>query len=217
MTPETTEITLETKLEALLFWKGEPMTKKKIQVVLECSPEALDAAITSLETSLSSDTSKRGLRIIRSGEGASCEIELRTAPELSAFIEKLTKEELVRDLGKAGLETLSIILYKGPIKRSEIDYIRGVNSSFIIRNLLVRGLIERVTEKEGETGRGFLYKPTIDLLAFMGISKIEDLPEFSKIKAEFEAFEKSEEMQTEQALQTDQNTQPIEPTESHES
>ncbi len=185
-------MTLETKLEALLFWKGEPMSKKKIQAALECTAEELDVAIAALETSLST----RGLRIMQHAG----ELEMRTAPEVGVLIEKLTKDELVRDLGKAGLETLSIILYRGPVKRSEIDYIRGVNSSFIIRNLLVRGLIERLTDKDADakdgkpsSGRGYSYRATIDLLGHMGLSKIDDLPEFAKVKAEFEAFEKTEE------------------------
>lgn len=172
-------MTLEAQLEALLFWKGEPMTAKKIEIALGCTAEGLETAAQALETALST----RGLRLVRNGD----EFEIRTAPEASALIEKLTKEELIRDLGKAGLETLSIILYKSPIKRSEIDYIRGVNSSFIIRNLLIRGLIERVTEKEG-SGRGYSYRPTIDLLSHLGIAKIEDLPEYAQVKAEMEAF-----------------------------
>jgi segregation and condensation protein B len=175
---------LETQLEALLFWKGEPMTLKKIEAALGVSKSELETALSALETSLSG----RGLKVIRNGD----EIEMRTSPEASTLIEKLTKEELYRDLGKAGLETLSIILYKSPIKRSEIDYIRGVNSSFIIRNLLIRGLIERISEKEG-AGRGYSYKPTIDLLAHIGIAKLEDLPEYATVKAELAAFEASHE------------------------
>jgi segregation and condensation protein B len=175
---------VETKLEALLFWKGEPMALKKIEAALSVTKADLEAALSALETSLE----KRGIKVIRNGD----EVEMRTAPEASALIEKLTKEELYRDLGKAGLETLSIILYKSPIKRSEIDYIRGVNSSFIIRNLLIRGLIERITEKEG-SGRGFSYKPTIDLLAHLGVAKLEDLPEYATVKAELAAFEAANE------------------------
>lgn len=181
-------MTLESKLEALLFWKGEPLSKKKIETALSCTSEALEESLKKLQENLSN----RGL-VIMVNDG---EVEMRTAPEASGFIEKLTKEELVRDLGKAGLETLSIILYKSPVKRSDIDYIRGVNSSFIIRNLLIRGLIERVTEKEG-MGRGYLYKPTIDLLAHLGIAKIHDLPEYNKVKEELLGFaqeaQKSEE------------------------
>ena len=171
---------LESKLEAFLFFKGEPVTKKKIQAALECSPEELEIALKTLEASLST----RGLRVMQDGE----EIEMRTAPEASDLITKLTKDELMRDLGKAGLETLSIILYKGPVKRSEIDYIRGVNSSFIIRNLLVRGLIERLIENKEGAGRGYSYKPTIDLLAHLGVSKITDLPDYEKVKTELDAF-----------------------------
>lgn len=168
---------LESQLEALLFWKGEPLSKKKIESSLACTSEELETALTNLEITLS----QRGIRLMRIDD----EVELRTAPETSDMITRLTKEELMRDLGKAGLETLAIILYKSPIKRSEIDYIRGVNSSFIIRNLLIRGLIDRITEKEG-TGRGYAYKPTINLLAHLGIAKIEDLPEYKKVKAEME-------------------------------
>jgi segregation and condensation protein B len=167
---------IESQLEALLFWKGEPISKKKVLSALDIKPAELEEAIKNLETSLSN-------RIMITDD----EIELRTAPEVGKLIEKLTKDELMRDLGKAGLETLSIILYKSPVKRSEIDYIRGVNSSFIIRNLLIRGLIDRVSEKEA-TGRGYSYKPTMDLLAHLGIAKIEDLPEYSKVKEELEAF-----------------------------
>ncbi len=193
---------LEAKLEALLFWKGEPLTVKKALASLGCTKEGFDVALAALEARLADPAAPRGLRIMKNGDGADMEIELRTAPEVSAMIEQLTKDELMRDLGKAGLETLSIILYKGPIKRAEVDYIRGVNSSFILRNLLIRGLIERETYKEGKEGqgRGFSYRPTIDLLAHLGVAKIEDLPEYAKVKAELEAFA-AEEKQAEAAEQ----------------
>ena len=171
---------LESKIEALLFFKGEPISVKKAMTALECGKEEFDAAFDSLEKNLST----RGLRVVRSGD----EIEMRTAPEVGDFIMKLTRDELVRDLGKAGLETLTIILYKHPIKRSEIDYIRGVNSSFILRNLLIRGLIERLTDRE----RGYSYKPTIELLSHLGLSRIEDLPEYANVRSELENFTANE-------------------------
>lgn len=106
--------------------------------------------------------------------------------DTSALIEKLRKDELVRDLGKAGLETLSIIIYKGPIARAEIDYIRGVQSTFIIRNLMIRGLIEKIPNPKDQ--RSFLYRPTFDLLSFLGVKSIEEMPEFLKVKEEFESY-----------------------------
>lgn len=123
----------------------------------------------------------RGLVVITTDE----EVSLGTHPDTSALIEKIRKEELSRDLGRAGLETLAIILYKGPISRREIDFIRGVNSSFIIRNLLIRGLIERAETLVGE--RSYSYKATLELLRYLGISKKEDLPQYK------EAFKKMEE------------------------
>ncbi|MDP1625064.1 MAG: SMC-Scp complex subunit ScpB [bacterium] len=180
---------LDAKLEALLFWKGEPMSKKKAEATLSCTREELEMALTALDANFVT----RGIRVMREGD----DIELRTAPEASEMIEKLTKDELMRDLGKAGLETLAIILYQGPVRRADIDYIRGVNSSFILRNLLVRGLVERVTEKDTSkdgvsgqgSGRGFSYKPTMELLAHLGVAKVEDLPDFAKVKTDLAAFE----------------------------
>ena len=100
---------------------------------------------------------------------------------MSALIEKLTKEELMKDLGKAGLETLSIILYKGPVKRSEIDYIRGVNSSFTLRALSVRGLVEKTVDTKDN--RRYIYKPSFELLSFMGVKSIEELPDYAEVSS----------------------------------
>ena len=83
---------------------------------------------------LEQDLKGRGLSLVRTDD----EVMLGTAKEFSGLIEDLAKEELSRDLGKAGLETLSIVLYLGPITRADIDYIRGVNSQFILRALLIR-------------------------------------------------------------------------------
>ena len=174
-------MTLEAKIEAVLFWKGEPITLAKLATLVGSDKDEVKNALITLSGSLKN----RGLSVVINDD----EVELRTAPDASILIEKLTNDELMRDLGKAGLETLSIVIYKHPIKRSEIDYIRGVNSSFILRNLLMRGLVERVSEKEGESGRGFSYRPTIELFSYLGVSKIEDLPEYTRVKADLEAFE----------------------------
>ena len=169
---------LSQKIEAILFWKAEPVSFKKLASLLEVDLGSIKTALESLKTSLQG----RGITMVQTDE----EVTLGTAKELSTLIETLTKEELVRDLGKAGLETLSIILYQGPISRTDIDYIRGVNSQFIIRNLLIRGLVERVSDEKD--ARVFLYKPTLSLLSHLGISKIEELPEFEQVRKEILAF-----------------------------
>src|SRR3989344_906366 len=171
-------MTLGAKIEAILFWKSEPMSVKKIAAALGENEDDVKKSIPELEQSLA----ERGIRIIHKDD----ELAITTAPEIAPIIEKLTKEELSRDLGRAGLETLSIILYYGPISRRDVDYIRGVNSAFIVRNLLVRGLVERVEDKKDQ--RVFLYKPTFDLLAFLGVSKVEDLTDYSSVRSEFTDF-----------------------------
>ncbi len=80
--------------------------------------------------------------------------------------------------------TLSIILYKNGAARSEIDYIRGVNSSFILRNLLIRGLVEKDTDKKDS--RRIIYKPTLETISYLGIGKIDELPEYATLSRTLE-------------------------------
>ena len=116
---------------------------------------------------------------------------LGTAKELSSLIQVITQENISTDLGKSGLETLSIILYRGPISRTDIDYIRGVNSQFIIRNLLVRGLIERVDNPKDS--RSYLYTSSLELLAHLGLSKVTDLPDYEAVSKDIDSFQQSTE------------------------
>jgi len=178
---------LEQKLEAVLFWKGEPISIKKLSQILEKTEDEISASLKNLEASLSG----RGIVLVFKED----EVTLGTSKDATELIEKLTKDELVRDLGKAGLETLSIIIYQGPLSRAEIDYIRGVQSNFIIRNLMIRGLIEKVPNPKDQ--RSFLYKPTFEMLSFMGISKIEDMPEFNEARAEIENYKNTQAQQEE--------------------
>ena len=178
---------LEQKIEAVLFWKGEPVAETDLVHMFKETGESISQSLNSLETSLAN----RGIQLVRNGR----EIELRTAPEASELIEELTREELSRDLGKAALETLAIVLYRGPITRAEIDYIRGVNSSFILRSLLIRGLVEREPNEKDQ--RSFLYRPTIELLSHLGVSKVEDLPNYQGVKEEVKTMVTEDEVKEE--------------------
>jgi len=123
---------LSNGIEAVLFWKGEPVSIKKLSQIFEKTEEEISTALKTLESNLVN----RGVALVYKED----EVALSTSKETAELIEKLTKEELVKDLGKAGLETLSIIIYQSPISRAEIDYIRGVQSNFILRNLMIRVL-----------------------------------------------------------------------------
>ncbi len=167
---------LETKIESILFFKGEPVSINTLASILKVSKEEIKEAIINLSTSLEN----RGIVLLVKED----EVNLGTNPIMSEMIENLQKEELNKDLSKSSLETLSIILYKNGISRSEIDYIRGVNSSFILRALSIRGLIEKLTDPKDN--RKYIYKPTFDVLSFMGIKSVEELPNYSEINPKIE-------------------------------
>ena len=161
----------EQKIEAILFFKGEPVSRKKISEVLKLSHTEINEGIEKLKENLKN----RGVALIEKDD----ELMLGTAPELSDLIENLQKEELNRDLSKASLETLSIVLYKNGVTRAEIDYIRGVNSSFTLRALSVRGLVEKTTD--AKDSRRYIYKPSFELLSYMGVKSIEELPDYGEV------------------------------------
>lgn len=166
------------KIEALLFWKAEPVSIKKLASLLKVDVPTIKSGLDRLDQ----DLSNRGLSLVRTED----EVMIGTNKEFSSLIEEITKEEISRDLGKAGLETLSVILYQGPISRADIDYIRGVNSQFILRNLLIRGLVEKMDNPSDS--RSFLYRPSLTLLSHLGVTKIEDLPEYNQIRLEIDNF-----------------------------
>lgn len=173
-------MTIEQKIEAILFFKGEPVSRKKLSSILEVGQLEINESIEKLKESLKD----RGI-VLQEKED---ELTLGTRPELSETIEKLQKEELNKELSKASLETLSIILYKNGVGRSLIDYIRGVNSSFTLRALSIRGLIEKSTDPEDS--RRYIYRPTFELLSFMGVKSVEELPDYESVK---ESIDKAKE------------------------
>ena len=169
------------ELEALLFIHGEPLPLKKIQSVLEVSKEEADRAIEGLEARLGEE--HRGLALLKDGD----KIQLVTKTQFGKILEKFVKDELSEELSPASLETLAAIIYFAPISRSRLEYLRGVNSSFILRSLLLRGLVERFSDPDRPNQ--YLYRPTFELLKHAGLSKREDMPDFEKFQGLMRAFE----------------------------
>lgn len=158
-------------LEALLFAAGEPLSRKQLAALTGATPADIDAALTALQASLAS----RGLALIEVKDT----VELRTSPDAANVVKKLRESELSRDLGKAGLETLAIILYRNGATRGQIDWVRGVNSSTALRSLLLRGLIARKDDPADR--RRALYEPTPDALGFLGVRTLAELPRFEEL------------------------------------
>lgn len=175
------------QLEALLFLHGEPLQLGKIARVLELEREALKGALLGLEKELLGES--RGLALVSDRDleavfGAEdwekCRVQLSTRPEFAPIMAEFVKDELEEDLTPAALETLSLILYLGPVPRSKIDYLRGVNSSFIVRNLLLRGLVERYPDPERP--HIYIYRATLDALKHLGVVSPEELPEYARFR-----------------------------------
>ena len=168
------------QIEGLLFALGEPLLYTDIQKLLSISDEVLHATIAHLRAQRN-----RGVVVVDDGKM----IELRVAPEVSELVERVRRNENSRDIGRAGLEVLAAILYRGPLTRAEIDFIRGVQSSQTIRTLTTRGLVRRVPHLKDD--RSFLYEATTELLATLGSTHPRDLPDFDVVRQKLSQLEES--------------------------
>jgi len=175
-----TNSSLLPQCEALLFLHGEPLTLKKMAEVLKLDLKECEALLDRFEEEL--QKGERGLHLVRH-EG---KVQLVTKPDFHGLLEQFMKKELSEDLTPASLETLSIVLYLGPISRARIEYLRGVNSMFTLRSLLIRGLVER--SPDPERTNSFLYKASFETLKYLGLQKQDQLPEYEKFKAILESF-----------------------------
>lgn len=169
---------LPSKIEALLFAEGSALSFKKLAHLLGCNETELNTALEELATRLHGG----GLTVVRTDKEAA----LAVSPETSEAVIAARSRETERDIGDAGLEVVAILAYEGPSTRAQIDYIRGVNSSSTIRTLLSRRLIERAGNPED--GREYLYRPTVELLAYLGVSEVRELPDYEAIAQELRAF-----------------------------
>lgn len=161
---------LKSIIETILFVRAESMDIKTIMKITAGSEDLVHAALAELVK----EYSERGIVLLEKDDSwqfASNQIN-------GNYVEELTKSEFTQELSRSGLETLAIIAYKGPISRIEIEYLRGVNSSFTVRNLLMRGLIERV--ENPKDARSYLYRITFDFLKHFGLTSMEQLPRFEE-------------------------------------
>ncbi len=168
---------IDSAIESILFFQGEPVSVQTLSQILSVEEDEVEAGISVLTTRLLG----RGIRLVRQGNT----VELATAPEAAELIKTVRQRELTGSLGQAALETLTIILYRGPITRREIDFIRGVDSRSMLRNLLIRGL----TKKQDDPGKSeVLYEPTTQLLRHLGVGEVSELPEYNSVNNELDDY-----------------------------
>lgn len=189
--------TLEKLIEAILFYKGEPMKEVELVKSVGASSNEVSFALDQLHSTLEN----RGIRLVREAGM----VGLATSTDAKEHIEKMRREELEGPLGKAGLETLAIVIYQGPVSRAEIDYVRGVNSSSILRSLSMRGLVEKIDNPKDK--RSYLYRGTPELAASLGISRLTDAPNFEKIKADIAKLLEEKEREDQEQVATTHSTE----------
>lgn len=162
-------------IESILLFKGQPISYKEIASILEIEKDDVQKIVEQLQQ----EYIGKGITIVTNDT----ECELVTTPDSAELIAKLQKQEAETELSNASLETLSIILYMGPIARSMIDFIRGVNSQFTLRTLLVRGLIEK-----DQSSKTPVYNVTLDTIKYLGLNKLDELPNFKEVRHELAQF-----------------------------
>lgn len=157
-------------LEGILFVVGdEGITLKKICEILDISLEKAKSLLKELKNTYEND--KRGIRIVYLGDA----FKLTTKKEHKDYYKKLVESPESNLLSPSALEVLAIVAYNQPITRVEIDELRGVSSSHMIRRLVAKGLLKEAG-KSTMPGRPNLYKTTSDFLDYFGLATIDDLP-----------------------------------------
>jgi segregation and condensation protein B len=156
-------------VEALVLAAGEPLAAARIaQAVPGLS--AARARELALELRAEYDRDERGFELVEVAGG----FQLRTRPELGEFVQRLEDERPAR-LSRAALETLSVVAYRQPVTRAEIEQVRGVDCGPVLRSLLERHLL-RIAGHRDVPGRPMLYGTTRRFLEVFGLSSLEDMP-----------------------------------------
>jgi len=172
---------LKSNIESLLFISSRPMDKKEIAKNMGQKIDDLEEIFKELIEEYKKPD--RGINIINNNQS----LQMVTNPENSQCVQKFLKTEICQELTPASLETLSIIAYRGPLTKLDLEKIRGVNCSIIIRHLLIKGLITekvvngaRVNEEQMDYDNN-IYSVSLDFIKHLGINDIQELPDYERL------------------------------------
>lgn len=199
-------MTINSKIESLLFISAKPMSAKQLADLLkkDISKNSAQAIkeVTKAGDELVEEykNNKKGVQIIKSGT----KYQMVSSPENAKLIQEFIQDETTGELSRPSLETLTIIAYRSPISKLDLDRIRGVNCSLILRNLLLRGLVEaNVDKKKNET----YYSVSFDFIRFLGINDISELPDYERLSKD-DTIDRV--LEIEKTVAEDENRQTVE-------
>ena len=179
---------IKSKIESLLFIASKPLSLNKIAELIKEDKDKTKKVVDELIEEYKER--KGGIVVVKN----LMSYQMMTSPENSQIIKDFSKSEFSGELTQPALETLTIIAYRGPITRPELEQIRGVNCGLIIKNLIIRGLIDADKGKNVKKiyegiDKIFIddelyYNITIDFLKYLGISAISELPDYKNLNSE---------------------------------
>ncbi len=167
-------MSLKSKIESLLFISNHPLSLNKLAELCGATKDEVTKELDILFAEY--DAKEKGINI----QKISTNYQMITNSENGKLVGDFLKEEVTGELTPASLETLTVIAYRGPITRTELELIRGVNCSIILRNLMMRGLIEEIEDKEQMVSK---YQITFDFMKHLGINEATQLPDFAKLNS----------------------------------
>lgn len=164
-------------LESLLFAVAKSLSYKELVEYFEAEDGEVKELVEALKEKYNTDES--GIHVmVNNGR-----VQFMTNPKNGEKLHEYFEDELSKDLSKPSLETLTIIAYRQPISKEELEQIRGVNCSLILRNLLIRGFVDA---KDDQGGLTTTYSVTMDFLRYLGISEVSELPKYDELNSNSE-------------------------------
>ncbi len=164
-------MSIDLTLESILFAGARPFSIRRLSELTGSSPDNIEAALKALDERLATSA----IMLQRVGS----DVQLVTRPEHAEVVKQVAADEVTGELTRASLEALTILAYRGPLTRPELEQIRGVHSSIILRNLELRGLVE---EKEDKRLGQPVYAVTFDFIRHLGLKSVEDLPRYEELR-----------------------------------
>jgi segregation and condensation protein B len=163
--------TLEAKIEAVLAVAPRPLTVNKLAELTGAKSGEVRSAVANLADRLK--TVGSGVVVVHIDD----EVRLASAPDTNDVVEAYVKDETAGELTRPQLETLTVIAYRGPVSKAELEQIRGVNCTMIIRNLMMRGLVD----ENSENGLA-QYSVSMEFMRFLGAASIAELPDYEMLR-----------------------------------
>ncbi len=160
------------KIESVLFIASKPMSVRKLAELTGADEDAVKNEVAALKQLY--NTEERGIQIAQHASS----VQMVTSPLNAKIVAGFLKDERSGELTRPSLETLTIIAYRGPLPKSDIDLIRGVNCSLILRNLMIRGLVNSFEDKERMST---MYEITFDFLRHLGVRDVSELPNYASL------------------------------------